>query len=268
MRRITEVSGPFSIGKTTLCLNILREAQVQGLKTLYGDTEWSFSDSHAQMCGVDLDKLDLLQSRFAEDCLDEIEEYIASNKNAVVVVDSIGGLHPRAEAEKDMSGKTIGGQASLVAKFCRKVVPLLAMNNVALVVINHEFTDLMTGVQKTSGGAKLEFHKSLWIKLKPKFGVVLKEGERKVGEVVVAQIRKNKLGGIRHAECEMRLIYGRGFSAEADILQDAIDKGVVTKKGNTFEFRGEKLAVGMAKTRKAVEENPELLEAIKLALAV
>lgn len=262
-RRITEITGPFSIGKTTLSFNIIKEAQEKGLKTLFADVEWSFSEAHAEMCGVNLSKLDLLQSRFAEDCLDEIEEYISKHKNALVVIDSIGGLHPRAEGEKTMDGKVMGGQASLVSKFCRKVVPLLAMNNVALVVLNHEFVDIMTGQQMTSGGAKLAFHKSLWIKLKPKSGVILKDGDRRVGEVIIAQIRKNKMGGLRHAECEVQMVYGSGFRADLDVLRDALDKNIITKSGNSFYFRSEKLAVGLPKLRKYFEEHPDFVAQIK-----
>jgi len=267
MRRITEITGPASIGKTTLSFNIIREAQAKGMKTLFADVEWTFKEEHAAMCGVDLDKLDLLLSRYSDECLDEIVEYVQKNKNALVVIDSIGGLHARDEGEKKIGEKVIGHQAGLVAKFCRKIVPLIAMQNVALVVINHEFTDIMTGVQKTSGGEKLTFHKSLWIKLKPKGGVQLKQGDVRVGEVVVAQIRKNKMGGLRHAECDMRMIYGKGFSPEADMLADAIEKGVITKQGNGYFFNGERIAIGMSKTREAIEASSELQEKIKVCLA-
>lgn len=267
MRRITEITGPPSIGKTTLSFNIIREAQSRGMKTLFADVEWSFKEEHATMCGVDLDKLDFLLSEFAEDCLDEIIAYARKNKNSLIVIDSIGGLHAKDEGEKKMEGKVIGHQAGLVSKFCRKIVPLLAMNNIALVVLNHEITDIMTGVQHTSGGAKLAFHKSLWIKLKAKQGSILMQSGARVGEVVIAQIRKNKMGGIRHAECEMRMIYGKGFSPEADLLQDAIDKNIITKKGNGYFFEGDRLAIGMAKTRALLESTPELMEKIKLCLA-
>ncbi len=266
MRRITEITGPTSIGKTTLSFNIIREAQARGLKTLFADVEWTFKEEHAAMCGVDLDKLDLLLSRYSEECLDEIVEYVQKHKNALVVIDSIGGLHARQEGEKAMGEKTIGHQAGLVARFCRKIVPLIAMQNVTLVVINHEFTDIMTGVVKNSGGEKLAFHKSLWIKLKSKMNSVLKQGDVRVGEVVIAQIRKNKMGGIRHAECEMQMIYGKGFSPTADLLQNALDKKVITKEGNGYFFNKERIAIGMSKTREAIEASPELQEKIKACL--
>jgi recombination protein RecA len=267
MRRITEITGPASIGKTTLSFNIIREAQEMGMKTLFADVEWTFKEEHALMCGVDLDKLDLLLSRYSEECLDEIVAYVQKHKNALVVIDSIGGLHSRDEGEKKIGERVIGHQAGLVSKFCRKIVPLIAIQNVALVVINHEITDIMTGVQKTSGGEKLTFHKSLWIKLKAKMNSMLKQGDVRVGEVVIAQIRKNKMGGLRHAECEMRMIYGKGFSPEADLLADAIEKGTITKKGNGYFFKDTRIGIGMSKTRKALEEDPALLEVIKAALA-
>lgn len=267
MRRITEITGPFSVGKTTLSFNIISQAQKMGLSTLFSDIEYTFSEDHATMCGIDLDELDLIQERFAEDSLDQIEEWVSKHKRALVVLDSIGGLHPRAEGEKEMGGRTIGGQASLVAKFCRKIVPLLVINDVALVVLNHEFTDVMSGVQMTSGGAKLAFHKSMWLKLKFKSGVQLKEGDRRVGDVVIVQVRKNKLAPTKHQECELQFIFGRGFSPEADLLRDALEKGLITKQGNSFLFEGKKLAVGLAKMRKYLEGDPELAEKLKALMA-
>lgn len=265
-KRITEISGPPSIGKTTLALNIIAQAQKLGMKTLFLDSEWTFLEQHAEICGVILDKLDLLQSPLAEDMLDEVEKYISKHKNACVVIDSIGGLHSRQEFEKSVGEKVIGVQAGLIARFCRHIVPLLAINNVALIVLNHEFVDLFSGREMTSGGAKLAFHKSLWIKLKMKSGTVLKAGDKRVGEKVIVQIRKNKVGGLRHAECELSMIYGRGFAPEFDILEQAIEKGVVHKSGNSFFFGKEKLAVGMQKTRAILEENQELLAKIRSLL--
>jgi len=184
-----------------------------------------------------------------------------------VVLDSIGGILPRSEAEKESGGKTIGGQAGLVAKFCRKIVPLLKIHNVALVVINHSFVDIMSGKILTSGGKKLSYHKSISIRLKQKFGVTLKQGDRKVGKVVVGEVKKNKEAATEGMELDGQLIFGTGFSAAADLLGDAIDKGIVTKRGNTFYFGDEKLAIGLGKVRKMIESDELLAEKIKHAMS-
>src|SRR5665213_2636673 len=181
-KRITEIFGDAGVGKSTVCLQIVASAQQDDLSVLWADVEFSFDERYAALLGVQNDELGLLQERFAEDALDELERAIDGGKYDLVILDSIGGLLPRSEAEKGAAEKVIGGQASLVARFCRKCVPLLALRNVALVVINHSFTDLMSGKLKTSGGAKLDYHKSLSIRLKVNPTLSIKQGDKKVGK--------------------------------------------------------------------------------------
>lgn len=263
---ITEIFGDEGIGKSSVCLQLIANAQQQGLNCLFADVEWSYDPRYATSLGVDNSTVGLIRERFAEDVLDALEEAAESGKWDLIVLDSIGGILPRAEAEKDAGGKTIGGQAGLIAKFCRKVVPILRMKNVALVVINHSFVDIMSGKIMTSGGKKLAYHKSLSIRLKQKFGVTVKQGDRKVGKVVVGEVRKNKLAATEGLEVDGTLIFGTGFSVGADLLNDAIDKEVITKKGNTYYFGEEKLGIGLSKVRRLVEDDKVLAEKIKLAL--
>lgn len=263
---ITEVFGDESIGKSSLCLQIVAAAQKQKLRCLWADMEWSYSAGYAASLGVDNSKLGLIRERFAEAALEVLESEIDAGNWDLVILDSVGGILPRAEAEKGIEGKTIGGQAGIMAKFCRKVVPSLSVTNTALVVINHSFIDIMSGKLLTSGGKKLAYHKALSIRLKLKQGVSLKQGDRKVGKVVVGEVRKNKVAGTEGMELDGQLIFGTGFSAGADLLADAIDRGVITKKGNSYYLDKEKLAVGLTATRKAVEADPVLFEKIKQAL--
>lgn len=263
---ITEIFGDESIGKSSFCLQMVAEAQRQGLRCLFADVEWSYDVRYAASLGIDNDKLGIIRERFAETTLDALEEAVESGQWDLVVLDSVGGILPRAEAEKENGGKTIGGQAGLIAKFCRKIVPLLKIKNVALVVINHSFVDIMSGKIMTSGGKKLAYHKSLSIRFKQKFGVVIKQGDRKVGKVVVGEVKKNKLAATEGLELDGQLIFGVGFSAAADLLGDAIDKGVVYKKGNTFYFGEQKLGVGLGKVREQFEADESLREQVKAAL--
>jgi recombination protein RecA len=263
---ITEIFGDESIGKSSFCLQMIASAQKQGLRCLFADVEWSYDVRYAESLGVDNSTLGLIRERFAEEVLDAIEEAVESGKWDLIVLDSVGGILPRAEAEKGAGEKTIGGQAGIIARFCRKVVPLLRMKNVALVVINHSFVDIMSGKIMTSGGKKLSYHKSLSIRFKQKFGVTIKQGDRKVGKVVVGEVKKNKLAATEGLELDGQLIFGVGFSASADVLNDAIEKGIITKKGNTFYFGDEKLGIGLNKVRILLQEDEELLNRIKHAL--
>lgn len=263
---ITEIFGDEGIGKTTLCLQMVANAQKQGIRCLWVDFEYSYPPAYAAFLGVNNGQLGLVREEYAEAALDVVEEALRSKEWDLVVLDSVGGILPRAEAEKGAEGKTIGGQAGIMAKFCRKVVPLLAINNVAMVVINHSFIDVMSGKLLTSGGKKLAYHKALSIRFKQKQGVSLKQGDRKVGKVVTGEVRKNKLAPTEGLELDGQIIFGSGFSASADLMANAIDKGVITKKGHTFYFGDLKLGIGMAKVRGAIEADEALAERIKAAL--
>lgn len=254
-RKITEVSGVWSVGKSTLALQVVAQAQKLGMDCLWVDSEFSFQEGYASVLGVDCDKLDLVAERFAEDNLDALEEWADKHKNALIVLDSVGHLLPRSEAEKNAEGKTIGAQARLIAVFCRKIVPILAMNNNALLALNHNVTEIMgmsAGKIKTAGGAKLEYSKSIWLMLRTANKRIMK-GEDQIGLIIQGEIRKNKLAPTQKQKVELTMIFGEGFSAEADLLQELLDKGEVTKNGNTF-WRGEqKLGTGLTKAREALK---------------
>ena len=252
LRKITEISGKWSVGKSTLALMVVESAQHHGYKTLWVDTEYSFDEKYASSLGVNCDELDLIQEPYAEAFLDATEEWARTHKKGLIVLDSVGGLLPKEEAEKGAEGRVIGGQAKLIAAFVRRMVPTIAVQNHALLVLNHELIDIMSGNLKTSGGAKLEFHRSLWLSMR-KAGKRVMKGEDQIGEMIYSEVKKNKLAGTVKQSCEITMIYGKGFSKEADLLDQLIASGEVTKKGNTF-YRGEvKLGVGLNAAREALK---------------
>lgn len=251
-RKLLEISGVFSVGKSTLALQIVAQAQKAGMDCLWCDSEFSFGEEYAQALGVNTKKLDVLTARFAEDVLDGIEEWANEHKDALIVLDSVGALLPRQESEKNSGEKVIGGQARLIATFTRKIIPILAINNISLIVLNHNFTDILSGAIKTSGGEKLAYSKSVWLMLRKASKRVM-QGENQVGEIIEASIRKNKLAPTNKQSCDLTMLYGQGFSVEADLLQDLLDSGEVTKVKNKY-FRGETLlGVGQAKAREALK---------------
>lgn len=252
-RKITEISGVWGIGKSTLSLQIIAEAQKLKMETLWCDSEFSFDDEYATDLGVDCDRLDLIQGRYAEENLDAIEEWADKHTNALMVLDSIGGLLPRAEMEKNADGKVIGGQAKIIATFCRKIVPILAINNSALIVCNHQFTDLMSGKLKTSGGEKLAYAKSIWLMLRSSNKRLMK-GENQVGVVVEAEIRKNKVANTMKQKTELNMVFGNGFDHQADLLAQALEKGIIRKEGRSYFLGEEKLSSGMPGLRKLMQE--------------
>ena len=251
-RRITEVSGNYSVGKSTLALQVVSKAQEMGMDVLWADTEYQFTTPYAESLGVDCSALQLLQTRFAEDVLDEIEKWATEHRDALIILDSVGNLVVREEAEKTAEGRTIGGLARAIAKFCRKMTPILAENNLALLVLNHQVIDIMSGRIKTSGGTKLEYAKSIWIKLRWTNQNIMK-GDEQVGKVIEAEIGKNKLVGTLKQSCELSMIYGQGFNAEQDKLQEMMAAGTITKQGRNFFYQGEKVASSMADAREWIK---------------
>lgn len=270
LKRILEISGQWSVGKTSLALQMVANAQKLGFECIWVDAEWSWDNLYAQKMGVDTDKLGLIQSRAAEDSLDVILEYVEKGKNTLIVIDAVGAVHTRDEAERDSGSRTIGSQSALIARFCRKIVPMLWMNNNALVVLNHEYTPIEASMPgrppqvKTSGGKKLEYHKSQWLRLS-RIGMNLKSGENFVGFKVKAEIKKNKLADTEKQFAELEFFYNRGFNPTSDLLQDCLDAGIIERTGNTFHAFGEKIGMKAKLTEWMEDENN--VEKLKEALS-
>lgn len=264
MGKITEASGKFSVGKSTLALSIVAQAQKMNLDTCYVDTEMSFSVPYALSLGVDCDKLDIIQKRIGEDVLDATEDWITTHTKALVVFDSVGMILPRSEAEKRSGEATIGAQARLVAPFLKKINTLLVDQQVGFFVCNHEGTNVMTGAITTPGGRAMEHFTDIWIRMKKGNKKVMK-GEEQVGKVIEALIWKNKLFPSEGKEVELMLIFGDGFSKTADLFSEAADKGIIKKIGQFWYFGEEKVARGDTAMREALK-NEALAAKIKAAL--
>jgi len=219
-KKILEISGSWSVGKSTLALQIIAAAQKQGSPCCWIDSEYSFSDEYSKTLGVDTNKLDLAQEAYAELLLDSIEEWATKHKNGVMVLDSVGGLLPKEESEKGSEGRSIGLQARLIGSFTRRIVPILALKNHSLIVLNHSFTDLNSGRLKTSGGAKLEYAKSVWITLKRSYGKPAKRSSdgKKTILFIEVEVRKNKLFPTEGMKIDLSMIPGSGFATEEIVI--------------------------------------------------
>lgn len=263
--KITLLSGQPSVGKSTVAYGAIAQAQELGLSPLLYDVEYAYDSDYSRSIGILSEKLSVLREPYAEDGLDHLLDAIQTGKYELIVIDSIGALLSRVDAEKATGEKTIGVQASITAKFIRRAVPLLAVKNIAMVCITHEFTDIMTGKIMASGGAKLLYHASQHLRLKQKFGVVLKQGDQKIGKVIVAEMKKNKLSSSESKEADAHFIYADGFSKTADLLDSALEKGIITKVGNTYHAFGEKL--GMISKVRLLMKDESFAEKLQNALA-
>ncbi len=265
-QRITEIVGMPGCGKSTLCLQIVSEAQKLGCRCLWVDAEGTFTPLYAQNLGVDIDRLDVSRGECGEDILNDAIEAIDKGGYDLIVIDSIGEATPRAVVEKEIGERSIGGQATIIGQFVRKAALKLPMRNVAVIGINQLRTDIMTGRVEGRGGASWNYHKAVSVNLKRKPGVVLKSGENVIGFVVQAEIReKNKMFGNVGFKMDVNFINNEGFSKSADLLASALDAKVITKTGNTYYFEGEKL--GMISKVRELMKDADFSEKVKYALS-
>lgn len=215
-KKIIEVSGQAAVGKSTLALQLVAEYQRQKKSALWCDSEFSFTNDYASIMGVNCKELDLVQEQYAEALLDALEEWANKHKNGLIVLDSIGALLPKEEAEKGAEGRSIGLQARMIGSFTRRIIPILALKNHTLIVLNHTFTDLSTGRLKTSGGAKLEYAKSIWLTLKRSYGKAPKRSGDGLKTVIFieVEVRKIKTAPTEGMKAEIELEQGKGFATQ------------------------------------------------------
>jgi len=248
---ITELFADFGVGKTTLTLSFVREAQAQGLDVLYIDSEQSFSPDYAEACGVNLENLLLSQTT----CTEEVFELIHScvSKFGLIVLDSLASLAPKTELEGEMGIAPVGLQARLVANACRTLGGALNRYKAALLVTNQLRMKIQAwgNPWTTPGGQALKHFALLRIELKKRSPI--KKGGITVGQLVEAEIKKNKLA-IPFRKAALHLVYGQGFLKTASLAELAVEKGVIEERGSYYYFNGSFLAQGLERLWETLNE--------------
>lgn len=259
LRRITQFSGQHSTGKTTIAYMAIANAQKLGYKTKWYDSEKRFEYDFAEALGVNLKKLEFEYKSLAEDIFNDSEAW-AANNDGLFVIDSIGGLHTRKEAESTNEA-TFPDAPKLIPAYIRRLVLNLSLRPCAALLLNHEKIDF-EGRLKVLGGVAIPFHSSTWVRFRHTPKKVM-EGEREVASWIEATIQKGKHF---HQKCLLVQKSTGGFDLEAFILEDALYKNIITKEGNTFSMDGEKLCVGMKQLREMAKD-PEFFAKLKERLA-
>jgi recombination protein RecA len=267
---IVELWGKTNSGKSTIAFQTVAAAQKAGLRCLWIDVEHTFrayiaNPQRAATFGVNMDLLDVMTEENAEAYIDNTEEAIRSKKYDLIVMDSIGDLSSKIEQEKSSGEKTIGTQASLMTKFVRSITWMIDMNEIIFLVVNHERQTLMGGIYQM-GGNKLAEKKKMSFRFREKQNFMIKKGERIVGKVMRINVSKNHFAATEGLEIESNLIFNEGFSYAADLLDDAIERGIITKEGNSHFFAGEKIGM-IGKAREWIAD-PLNAERISQALSV
>ncbi|HXG26578.1 MAG TPA: recombinase RecA [Candidatus Binatia bacterium] len=261
--RITEIYGPESSGKTTLCQHIIAEAQRRGGIAAFIDVEHALDPAYARACGVNVDELLVSQPDTGEQALEITETLIRSGGVDCVVVDSVAALVPRAEIEGEMGDSFVGVQARLMSQALRKLTGAVSRSNTALVFTNQlrEKIGVMFGnPEVTPGGRALKFYAS--VRLDIRRVETIKSGTESVGSRVRVKVVKNKVAPpFRVAEFDV--MYGEGISREGGLLDVGVAVDVVSKTGAWFTFGDTRLGQGREAAKEFLKANPDVAAEIE-----
>jgi recombination protein RecA len=265
--RIVEIYGPESSGKTTLCLHAIAEAQRAGGICAFVDAEHAFDPTYAQSLGVRLDELLLSQPDSGEQALEIVENLTRSEQVGLVVVDSVAALVPKAEIDGEMGDSHMGLQARLMSQALRKLTAVSHKTGTTIMFINQlrqKIGVVFGNPETTPGGNALKFYASVRLDVR-RIGQV-KSGETVIGNRTRVRVVKNKCAPpFRSAEFDIR--WGHGIDAAGDLLDSAIEAGVVDKRGAHLSLGNEKLGQGREKARQVIVENEAVALALRDALA-
>ncbi len=261
--RIIEIYGPESSGKTTLALHVVSEAQKLGGICAYIDAEHAMDPTYAGNLGVSIDDLLISQPDSGEQALEIAETLVRSNSVDVVVIDSVAALVPRAEIDGEMGDSLPGLQARLMSQALRKLTAIVAQSNTCFIFINQlrEKIGVMFGSpETTTGGKALKFYATIRCDIRRIASI--KEGDKVVGNRTRVKVVKNKVAP-PFRECEFDIMYGEGISREGDLLDAAVNQGVVEKSGAWFSYKGERLGQGRENSKTTLKGNEALKQEIE-----
>lgn len=260
--RIIEIYGPESSGKTTLTLHAIAEVQKKGGTAAFIDAEHALDPSYARKLGVDTDNLLVSQPDNGEQALEIAETLVRSNAVDLVVVDSVAALVPQAEIDGDMGDSHMGLQARLMSQALRKLTGIINKSKTTVVFINQirmKIGVMFGNPETTTGGNALKFYASVRLDIR-RTGQI-KEGEDIIGNRTKVKVVKNKIAPpFRVAEFD--IMYNEGISRTGDVLDLAVQHGVVGKSGAWFDYADAKIGQGREATKKYLKENPKVLEEI------
>ncbi len=257
--RITEIYGPESAGKTTLCYHIIAEAQRAGGICAFVDMEHALAPNYAIRCGVDMENLYISQPDTGEQALEIAEALIRSGTMDVVVVDSVAALVPRAEIEGEMGDSHVGLQARLMSQALRKLSGAIKQTNTVVIFTNQlrsKIGVMFGSSETTSGGNALKFYSSVRLDIR-RIQAIKSKGEV-VGNRTRVKVKKNKVAP-PFTEAEFDIMYNEGISKTGCVLDLAVEYGLVEKRGAFFRHGDTLLGQGRENAKQFLVENPDLL---------
>lgn len=262
--RITEIYGPEASGKTTLALQVIAQAQKNGGYAAFIDAEHAFDPRYAKALGINVEELLVSQPDSGEQALEITETLIRSGALDVIVVDSVAALVPRAEIEGEMGDSHMGLQARLMSQALRKITGIVNKTSTSCIFINQvrEKIGVMFGnPETTTGGRALKFYASVRLDIR-RIGA-LKKADEVIGNRTKVKVAKNKVAP-PFKVVEFNILYGKGISRIAEILDLAVEYDIIQKRGSWFRYEGEPIGQGADSAMQFLEEDSELCDKIEL----
>ncbi len=261
--RVVEIYGPESSGKTTVALHAIANAQAAGGICAFIDAEHALDPDYAAKLGVDTDALLVSQPDNGEQALEIADTLVRSGALALIVIDSVAALTPRAEIEGEMGDSHVGLQARLMSQALRKMTGALSGSNTTAIFINQlrEKIGVMFGSpETTTGGRALKFYSS--VRLDVRRIETLKDGSEMVGNRTRVKVVKNKVAP-PFKQAEFDIIYGQGISREGSLIDLGVDCGIIRKAGAWFTYEADQLGQGKENARTFLRANPEVAAEIE-----
>ncbi|AOS84520.1 recombinase RecA [Chlorobaculum limnaeum] len=261
--RVTEIYGPESSGKTTLALHVIAEAQKGGGIAAIVDAEHAFDPTYARRLGVDINALLVSQPESGEQALSIVETLVRSGAVDIVVIDSVAALVPQAELEGEMGDSVVGLQARLMSQALRKLTGAISKSSSVCLFINQlrDKIGVMYGSpETTTGGKALKFYSS--VRLDIRKIAQIKDGEEVIGNRTKVKVVKNKVAP-PFKTAEFDILYGEGISVLGELIDMAVEFGIIKKAGAWFSYGTEKLGQGRENVKKLLKEDETLRNTIR-----
>ena len=261
--RVVEVFGPESSGKTTVALHAIANAQRGGGICAFIDAEHALDPDYAQKLGVNTDELLVSQPDNGEQALEIADTLVRSGAIALIVIDSVGALSPRAGIEGEVGGSVVGLQARLLSQALRKMTGALKTTNTTAIFINQlrEKIGVMFGSpETTTGGRALKFYSS--VRLDVRRIETLKDGTESVGNRTRVKVVKNKVAP-PFKQAEFDIIYGEGISREGSLIDMGVEAGIIRKAGAWFTYDADQLGQGKENARNFLRNHPDVAAEIE-----
>jgi recombination protein RecA len=261
--RITEIYGPESSGKTTLCLSIIAEAQKQGLSCLFIDTEHTFDPVYAQRLGISIKDLIVSQPDYGEQALEIMEIMIRSNAIDLVILDSVAALTPKAEIEGDMGDSHMGLQARLMSQALRKLTAITSRTNATVIFTNQirmKIGVMFGSPETTTGGNALKFYASVRLDIR-KINTI-KEKEDVIGVQTRVKVVKNKVAP-PYKQAEFDIMYNQGISKVGEVVDYGVQFGLIEKSGSWYSLNGEKIGQGKENAKNFFKQNQDKMDIVE-----